>query len=186
MDKAADLSLWIGRPTSTALSAMRDPSQRDSPAADSDVSSHQQTPAPSERSSEAEDVTYDGSAAQTFKNAHDNTRSDSEDINEVLPRLQHGFYIDIPPMDEDAKQEYEYLPGHFSASEVISEIKGGRYVVRLHSGEKQSVGRSSLLLVRLSSLFELTWPVNLFNPTFISEVIASFFIHTATYTAACI
>lgn len=144
MDESADLSLWTGRPTEAALSALRDPSQREEPSADSDASSHQQSPTPSEGSSEAEGVTYDGSAAPTFKSPDGAIRSDTEDVEEMIPQLQHGFYIDIPPMDEEEKDEYEYLPGHFSAKEIISESGTDRFVVRLQSGEKQLVGCSSL------------------------------------------
>lgn len=144
MDEAADLSLWTGRPAEAALSAIRDPAQRKNSTAESDASSRWQSPAPSEGSSEAEEVTYDGSAAPTFKSRYDTIRSDTEDVEEMLPHLQHGFYIDIPPMDEEEKNEYEYLPGHFSAKEVISELGRDRFVVRLKSGEKQLVGHSSL------------------------------------------
>lgn len=144
MDEAADLSLWTGKPTEAALSAIRDQSQREDSTANSDASSRQASPAPSEGSSKAEDVTYDGSAAPTLKSPHDATRSDTEEVEEMLPRLQNGFFIDIPPMDEEEKKEYEYLPGHFSAKEVVSELGGDRFVVRLKSGEKQLVSYSSL------------------------------------------
>jgi hypothetical protein len=49
------------------------------------------------------------------------------------PQLVNGFYIDIPQLSDES--EYEHLPGYFAVKEIIREVKPGRYLVRLGSGE---------------------------------------------------
>lgn len=149
-----DLSLWTGKPSSSKV--MRGPSPHNNQSG-SDALEPQRSLTPSEDSSDVEDITYDGSPAQIFKSARGQIQSDSE-MEDVLPRLQSGFFIDIPSMDEDEKNDYEHLPGHDHAAEILSQARNGRLIVRLQSGDKKSVG-SCLLRSLLFRAFRnaATW-----------------------------
>jgi hypothetical protein len=133
---ATDLSLWTGKPPFS--SALRNPSSLEDQS-ESDGRGPQRSPAPSEDSSEGEGITYDGSPVRIFKKAREEVGSDSESLDDVVPQLQNGFYIDIPSMDEDEKNGYEYLPGHDHADKILSEGAAGRFIVRLMSGDKKLV-----------------------------------------------
>lgn len=148
LEEPGDLSLWTGKPPAGAA-AVRHSSQQETGSDDSDTSERQQSVQPSEDSSDGEGIAYDGSSLKVLKSGRQNVDSDSEDLNGPLQRLQKGFYIDLPSMDHDEKKEYKHLPGHFSAAEITSETRNGRFHVKLQSGEDKLVSRhpslSSLL-----------------------------------------
>lgn len=74
---------------------------------------------------------------------------DDPEATSDLPRA--SFYIDIPRLTEEEKEQYEYLPGHFSVRKVLSQQRDKRYKVLLKSGESVIVsGRHNLVTVLLS------------------------------------
>jgi hypothetical protein len=87
----------------------------------------------SSQGSDVGDIVYDPDATE-WQAAQN---SDSGNIEAVLPQFKRQFYIDVPPMDEEEKEQYEYLPGHFAVRNIISEPGSGRFNVRLESGEMQ-------------------------------------------------
>ncbi len=65
--------------------------------------------------------------------------SEDELVRSIVTRLQHNFYIDVPKLSEEEKEEYEHLPGHFSVQKVLEKLKGDKYLVRLKSDEQDLV-----------------------------------------------
>ena len=150
----ADLTAWIGKPPEKSQSQEPRSQQDDQP---SEESTREQSAAASDSSSDAVEVNYDGTPAkkptQTLT-MRDIERSDDEDkdgsddddsLIEVIPQFANKFFIDVPKMDEDEKEEYDYMPGHFSVQRILSDFRGDRYLIKLESGEKQMV--SLMLLV---------------------------------------
>ena len=137
-----DLPSWTGKPPEKSSQLVPR-----SPIADISQSDESRGPSPAQSSNSTgslEEITYDGIPATKTKTTPvrpADTFDDSEEgsVIEVVPRFQHNFFIDVPTLDEDEKQEYEYLPGHFTVSKIMSEYRGSRYLVKLHSEEKQLV-----------------------------------------------
>jgi hypothetical protein len=75
-----------------------------------------------------------------YKTANDEHEDEDEDeVNGHAPSLglfQKHFYIDVPAMTEEEKEEYEYLPGHFAVDRILAQRKDKRYNVLLQSGER--------------------------------------------------
>lgn len=134
-----DLSSWTGKPSEKSLQPPRSP--------DASVSQSDESRGPSPAQSSAstgslEEITYDGTPAvkaTPIRPADTFEDSDEGSVIEVIPRFQHKFYIDVPRLEEDQKEQYEYLPGHFAVSKIMSEYRGQRYLVKLQSDEKQLV-----------------------------------------------
>lgn len=160
MEEPPDLALWTSKPPPS--SKLRESSQQEI-SSDSDVQHPEHSPPLSEDSSEADGIAYDGTPLHTFRRTQgteDIDTSDADSLEDVLPQLQRGFYIDVPYMPESERQAYEFLPGHDSVDTILSEAKGGRYIVRLKSGDKQMVSRipaSSPITIRISRI-EATFP----------------------------
>ena len=135
-----DLASWTAKPPAKPLQSA--PRSRDAEVSRSDES---RGPSPAQSSASTgsvEELAYDGIhaiKATPIWPADTLDDSDEGSVNEVVPRFQHNFFIDVPTLDEDEKQKYEYLPGHFAVSKIISEYRGGRYLVKLQSDEKQLV-----------------------------------------------
>ena len=136
MAEAPDLSLWTGKPPVSSAPRSSSPQEVSS---DSDLHEPDRSPPPSDVSSDGVGIAYDGSVMPTFNNTLEAQDSDSDGLREVLPRLQQGFYIDVPVMAKDEKLKYKHLPGHNSVDRILSEAKGGRFVVQLKDGDKQMV-----------------------------------------------
>ncbi|KIX00677.1 uncharacterized protein Z518_09742 [Rhinocladiella mackenziei CBS 650.93] len=62
----------------------------------------------------------------------------------AIPHLKQDLYVDVPKLSEEEKDEYECLPGHFSAEKVLSQLQNNRYVVELGSGERDFVSEREL------------------------------------------
>ena len=141
MDQA-DLTAWMGKPPEKSSLELR---SNDDDAIPSDSNREQSVEASD--SSSAEEINYDGTPAKpaptlTMRDIEESDGENPEDDSsmiEVIPQFQHKFFIDVPKLDEQEKEEYEHLPGHFSVRKILSEFRGDRYLVKLESGEKQLV-----------------------------------------------
>lgn len=75
--------------------------------------------------------------------------SDSSDLEEVpatrtvttINPKKQTFYIDLPSLSDIDRDDYDYLPGHFTARKVLSQHSPNRYVIKLASGEKTLVSK---------------------------------------------
>ena len=154
-----DLSSWTGKPPEKSSQLVPR-----SPEVDISQSDESRGPSPTQSSASTgslEEITYDGiPAVKTTPVRPADTFDDSEEgsVIEVVPRFQHSFFIDVPSLEEDEKEKYEYLPGHFTVSKIMSEYRGNRYLVRLQSDEKQLVSplvMQCLALVRRLHVLQL-------------------------------
>lgn len=143
-EEAADITAWMGKPPEKPVRVQPDGSP----------TSHRSTSFPPSDSSSAGEVNYDGTPVKKRRVPIHEEDSDEdlpreqgeEDMAEVIPRFQQKFYIDIPKLDEEAKDQFDYLPGHFTVNRILSELSRDRYLVKLASGERQLVS----LLTRVS------------------------------------
>lgn len=137
MEETYDLAAWTAKPPP--------PNQRSAVLGNefnhssSDSSGQVWSAVASAQDSDEGGTSYDRNAAPPIVNHDQEQDRDTHDIKDVLPRFQRDFYIDIPPLDQSEKEQFEYLPGHFEVGSIISEPRKGQFVVRLSSGEKKSV-----------------------------------------------
>ncbi len=147
----SDLTAWTGKPPERF--SLKPQSDNDDAGASS--GSNQKPSAPASDSSSADEINYDGAPAdpaptlimREAEGSEDDREVEAEDedsLVEVIPQFQHKFFIDVPRLDEEKKQEYKYLPGHFSVQKIMSEFKGDRYMVKLMSGERHVVSLAGL------------------------------------------
>lgn len=152
LDGDTDLSAWTAKPPSKPVVDEEAADNEEVPQAngdarsDSNDSRRQSSPQPSVVSSIEGDINYDGTRAEvrfeepSFPGFQENEDSDSDDdVVEVSTLFRHGFYIDVPPLSDEEKQQYHHLPGHFEVDEILTEAKNGHFIVRLVSGEKQKL-----------------------------------------------
>lgn len=141
-----DLAVWMGKPPGRSLLEPR--SNEDDAGASSE--SNRDPSAQASDSSSAEEINYDGTPAKPaatltmrgIEQLSDDVEDQDEDedsLIEVIPDFQHKFFIDVPKLDEQEKEMYKHLPGHFSVQKIMSEFRGERYLVKLMSGERQMV-----------------------------------------------
>ena len=144
-----DMSSWLGKPPEKSNNT-EDDTEED---AEKTSSHHSQSPASNAHSSSDSDD--DGDIEHSPANNIQVTVSDVESVRSPAPRLQQDFYIDVPRLSKEEKDEYEYLPGHFSVRRVLSKLEDGRYLIKRKSGDRDLV---SALLHFLVVHFCLTWP----------------------------
>lgn len=46
---------------------------------------------------------------------------------------KNGFHIHVPNRSD--KEDYEHLPGYFTVQRILREVKSGKYLAKLRSGE---------------------------------------------------
>jgi hypothetical protein len=165
-----DLSSWVGKPPAVPKPAKK-PVQADA-GEDSSASQNNMPSPPSDVSSVSlGDILHeDGDRPKPLRN---NEQSESEggsyggdDHVDTTSRKQTSFYIEVPKLPEEEKDEYEYLPGHFSVRRIVAQLDADRYLVKLDSGEGSTVSenewrRRSLPVVSLFALFS---PHSLLRP----------------------
>lgn len=145
MDES-DLTAWMGKPPEK--SSLEPRSNDDHHGASSE--SNREPSAQASDSSSAEEINYDGNPAKpaptlTMRDIEqldddgDEQVEDEDSLIQVIPDFQHKFFIDVPKLDEQEKEEYKHLPGHFSVQKIMSESRDDRYLVKLMSGERQMV-----------------------------------------------
>ena len=139
MDES-DLSLWTAKPPHTPQDVAHVAQAVVQTISDPESSASRQNSKDSEDPRSAEDATSDGQPYHGRNQTIGADESDTDDLLEVTPHFKHGFYIDVPAMDDEEKKEYKYLPGHFTAREIVWEGKDGYFTVKLLSDEIQRVG----------------------------------------------
>jgi hypothetical protein len=158
-----DLSAWmrkpIVKPESTAARAGEIPTQHS-------VLKHDWMSVTDSNGSRSADDTVrsGGNIAQRARRqettSEDSVSDEDGSVAKSIPRPQQQLYIDIPKLSEEEKEEYEYLPGHFSVQRIVSKLRGARYAIKLKSGESDIVSAiypptSSSLLLTSESSFQL-------------------------------
>src|SRR4051812_39545717 len=130
-----DLSAWLGKPPTTS-NVQQNSKSVDDAEAGSDSSNE---PSLREEAETADLIDSDIEQAQSEAEERDNLASEEERASQcsLSPKLHNGFFIDIPQIPN--KDEYEYLPGHFTVDRVLSEYPQDGYLVKLRSGEVESV-----------------------------------------------
>jgi hypothetical protein len=151
VDQSVDLSSWLGKPPENSKPLEQQPEDAESQGSDS---GDRRTPISiSDASSSADDILHEEPIHNRVKRARFSEEPSSGDedasLAAVTSRLQHNFYIDVPKLSEEEKQEYEYLPGHFSVRRVLSNLEGDQHIVELESGERDLV---SLYLMSRSAV----------------------------------
>ncbi|EXJ88823.1 hypothetical protein A1O3_01887 [Capronia epimyces CBS 606.96] len=149
-----DLSSWmgkppqgpkpVGKPTEDVLSDSSDSekmqsasSAHDNSSSDGDILHDEEGDGPHEERRVKN--------KQPRKTVSEEEEKEEEDPAVVLvPRLQQSFYIDIPRLSDERKQEYASLPGHFSVRRIVSKNDEDSYLVKLDSGEMSLVSAREL------------------------------------------
>jgi hypothetical protein len=158
-----DLSSWIGKPPEKPAipEGPEDEAMEDAEAEvaedDPEDVPEKETLTPEElksaTSSDVSDIIHDDGTSRSratkisTRNGHELADDESEDkdvdeVNGQAPALglfQKHFYIDVPAMTEEEKEQYEYLPGHFAVERVLAQREDKRYNVLLQSGERSIV-----------------------------------------------
>ena len=138
---AIDISSWLGKPPEN---------QKADEDAGKKTASQGSRGSDSESAVTAPSVTSSGGDIQHIENPipmsadgrgspADDLSSEDELVTSIVTRIQQDFYIDVPKLSEEEKEEYEHLPGHFSVQKVLAQLKGDKYLVRLKSDEKDLV-----------------------------------------------
>ncbi|RMD42327.1 hypothetical protein DV735_g2779, partial [Chaetothyriales sp. CBS 134920] len=63
--------------------------------------------------------------------------NDKEGVRTTMPQSKQTFYFDLPTMSEKEKAKFGFMAGHFTVRRIVAEYTGGRFLVKLESGEKQ-------------------------------------------------
>jgi hypothetical protein len=141
----ADITAWMGKPPGKPAEA---------------EGSSTRSASTSASDSSPEEINYDGTPVKrrtvpvVLRDDQDSdddpahhqfTTSNNDETGEVMSRFQHNFFINVPKIDDDEKEEFQHLPGHFTVKKILSEFSEDRYLVKLASGEKQLVSYPGLL-----------------------------------------
>ena len=148
-----DLTAWMGKPPEKSS---LEPRSNDDDDLSASSESNRELSAQASDSTSAEEINYDGTPAKPAPTLSmrdiehsdddgDEQDEDEDSLVEVIPDFQHKFFIDVPKLDEQEKDAYKHLPGHFSVQKIVSEFRGDRYLVKLMSGERQMVSLVSHL-----------------------------------------
>lgn len=158
-----DLSEWTKKPPPRAPSPVTDSpigSQHDNAKVRSSSSERSEPPSPASStnaSSDLGDIFHDEnppvSGLKARAQSPQDASSDSSDLEEIAaPRTattinpkKQTFYIDLPSLSDIDRDDYDYLPGHFTARKVLSQHSPDRYVIKLASGEKTLVSKAQSL-----------------------------------------
>ncbi|KAL2413594.1 Chromatin remodeling factor mit1 [Exophiala dermatitidis] len=149
MDDDLDLSSWMGKPPDV-------PQPVDEPVEngvhdESDVEIVQSASSAHTDSDDEGDILHEDDSGQRKTSGVQGTVSvrsmseSPEEVDDSVVRPQpQSFYIDVPKLSDEAKQDYGYLPGHFSVRRVLSKSKNDTYMVKLDSGEVDFVSLRDL------------------------------------------
>jgi hypothetical protein len=176
-----DLSSWIGRPPQKSAVPEEPEESEDDAMEDHEAEVAEDHPdddpegetfAPEElspaTSSDKGDIIHDDGMSRlratksSTRNGDESADDDGEDEDEVngqapAPSLfQKHFYIDVPVMTEEEKEQYVYLPGHFAVERVLARGKDKRCNVLLQSGERSIVCPPFFQFIHIASLRVVT------------------------------
>lgn len=135
------LSAWVGRPVGKSeIPAEREKDEISTLRSGSEDDQASLTDSAGSIGAD-DDLQSDGSTAHV-------PRKETSRIHSLadFARLQQGFFIEPPKLSEEEKEDYDFLPGHFSVERIISKIRHDKYMVKLKSGERDLVSVISLLL----------------------------------------
>jgi len=162
-----DVNAWLGKPpeqpTDTSKPASEagdvDGAQRatTSPSPSPSVSSHESDlveiphrPAPpqgdiSEEEHEAEDGL--GGLSDDVDELHQDddvstAEAEEEEVDGFVVHRQENLTIDVPELPENERDEFDYLPDHFTAKRILYALPDRQYIVKLGSGEVDLVSSS--------------------------------------------
>lgn len=145
----ASLSTWIGKPPRTSknreITASPEEAQRDS-SPDSEQPAPEVIELPDSGSSDGDVVDAGVEHIDELVSA-----ADAVPYGGSPPRANRAFIIDVPEIPN--KDEYEHLPGHFTARRVLAEYPGDKYLVKLGSGEVELVSVAILIRDYLPFIF---------------------------------
>lgn len=158
MEESGELNAWLGKPPDKVGSV----SWSNDHDVQAEVRSEDRSPSPSV-SSEASDVIevsqqpifvhvtapQDQTTAEpdtiVIDDEGDNEEesrqqdSDSEAGSQFVVNKQEDLTIDVPEIPEDEKEDYDYLPNHFTVKRILYALGNGsadrKYVVKLLTGE---------------------------------------------------
>jgi hypothetical protein len=129
-----DFSKWVGKPPRDG--AIHESEERGEGEEDEKATSlHRKTDSDSSQPESVSDKDNDASPGTKSRSNTNSTPNSPSPSHQT--QLVNGFYIDIPKLAEES--EYEHLPGYFAVQKIIREVKPGRYLVRLRSGETDLV-----------------------------------------------
>ncbi|KAK4932995.1 hypothetical protein LTR66_015943, partial [Elasticomyces elasticus] len=156
-----NIGAWLGTPPERPEEA-QDVSMNDV-GNDSDVSAPAISPQPSSKAdSDMQEIT-NGVEQSAIEPENDDAEADVEADTEsadgpqqdeevevvaersVSPARQEGLEIVIPELDDDERDEYQYLPDHFTVKKVYHTYPGAKCLVKLASGEVEMLDRSTMV-----------------------------------------
>ena len=137
----ADLSVWLGKPPETTAGFSSNAVDRKRAVVEiQDSSDYATRNSESNTGSEMEQNEKQRSMpAQELDDDETISIPRESDIRNKSSVASHSFYIDVPEFEPGVLEEYDYLPGHFTAKRILQQFRGDRYLVKLGSGEKDLV-----------------------------------------------
>lgn len=58
-----------------------------------------------------------------------------EEVDDFVVNRQDNLVISVPELTEDERDEFDYLPDHFTAKRILYALPHRQYIVKLGSGE---------------------------------------------------
>jgi len=160
-----EVNAWVGKPPekekpqSTPASSVAE-ADDDAGAVDLQSMSHSPSLSPSASSHESdlveipprpvpgrEDITKDDYQVEdTYEEIQDDTdelqKDDEasmidveEEVDGFVVNRQNNLVIKVPQLAEEERDEFDYLPNHFTAKRILYALPGRQYIVKLGSGE---------------------------------------------------
>ncbi|KAK5075246.1 hypothetical protein LTR64_001451 [Lithohypha guttulata] len=167
MEESGELNAWLGKPPDKFDSVssgndhdvqaeVRSEDRSPSPSVSSeagDVIEVSQQPtfvhvtAPQDQTTaEPDTIVIDGEGDNEEESRQQD--SDSEAGSQFVVNKQEDLTIDVPELPEDEKEDYDYLPNHFTVKRILYALGNGsadrKYVVKLLTGELDLVDRVQL------------------------------------------
>ena len=142
-DDAPDLTLsaWTAKPPPRQKSSSPRVNGQAQPASESDGSRQSASEAPSERSSSAGNVHFDGTRVKktSKRRSVQEADNDEDEDNDVVEVRRNDFAIHIPRVSRKARRQYQPVSGRdLRVSEVLSETQSG-FMVKLTNGGTEKV-----------------------------------------------
>lgn len=168
MEQADGLNAWLGKPPE--LNSSKESSNNATDDAKSNPSPYSISPSPSRSASndssnvveiphrpashaievsedEEEDITATTVPHDEELECMNGNEEDMDVDGETVISRQENLIITVPEMSEDEKEEYDFLPGHFTAKRILfamGSVPDRKFIVKLASGEIDLVSRLSL------------------------------------------
>lgn len=140
--ESLDISVWIGKPPERPK-ILDQPSQEGQDEVSLLVDHSNAPPSPSASPSGSpsevasihdQDNIRTSTQVQLDSDSHSDASHDFPDCDPL--HKQHDIYVDIPSLSDQEKEAYKYLPGHFTAQKIRSQLGPSKYLVIRQSGER--------------------------------------------------